>query len=456
MYSRFTGVLALILALVLPALTLSAQFRGDAYGNLYDSETVSLLKEHVSFLASAQMEGRKAGSEGEKMAATYLYDALESCGVDMVSPKEGDPFGIVTDSDTLISRNVYGYVPGYDKSLSGEFIVVGARLDNLGTLVMTVDGETVTGTYSGANGNASGLAMLIELARKVSTNSLLFRRPVVFAAFGASCSGYMGSWYFTENSFKEKVNAFVNLDMLGGGEGFTAYTSSNSDLNALLGSMKGSLQPAIPVLTAAEPYPSDHRIFYAREIPSVTFTTGRYPEHNTVKDTPSILDYELMERELEYIYNFIQLLSCTGEEILFNPALKEEVKKISAAASPGVVSYFDCDQKPMFSNSPDISKFMKDWVYRLLKYPKAAVEQGIQGTVQVSFVIDRNGAVRDVQVVRSVHPLLDDEAVKVISASPKWRPARVRGEKVSSSMTIGVEFRLRHKGERGRFGINGY
>ena len=119
MYSRFTGVLALILALVLPALTLSAQFRGDAYGNLYDSETVSLLKEHVSFLASAQMEGRKAGSEGEKMAATYLYDALESCGVDMVSPKEGDPFGIVTDSDTLISRNVYGYLPGYDKSLSG-------------------------------------------------------------------------------------------------------------------------------------------------------------------------------------------------------------------------------------------------------------------------------------------------------------------------------------------------
>lgn len=450
--------LAVPFATLAVSLSLPAQYRdGASYGSLYDSETVTALKEHVGYLASFQMEGRKAGSEGERLAADYMYRQFSSSGLDMISPKDGDTFGIASDGDTLVSRNVCGFVPGYDRTVSGEFIVVGARLDNLGTMTMTVDGRTVQTVFPGANGNASGLAVLAELARMVSTNSILFRRPVVFAAFGASCTNFGGAWYFVDRSFKDRINSFVNLDMLGGGsDRFCAYTASNQDMNTLLETMKGSLQPAVPTVTAAEPYPSDHRIFYAKEIPSVMFTTGRYPEHNTPKDTPSTLDYESMERELEYIYNFVQALANSGSDILFNPAMKENVKKTAAAAGSGAVSYFDCDQKPMFSNSYDINKFMTDWVYRLLKYPKSAVEQGIQGTVQVSFIVDKTGAVRDVRVVRGVHPLLDEEAVKVVSASPKWKAGRVRGEKVSSALTIGVEFKLRRKDERSRFGINGY
>lgn len=441
---------------LLSSLMLSAQFRSGSYDSLYDSETVSALKEHVSYIASAQMEGRKAGSEGERMTAEYISDVLESYGVDILSPKGGAEFGIASAADTLISRDVYGYVQGYDKSLRNRFIVIGARMDNLGTSMMTIDGQQVQSIYSGANGNASGLAIMAELARMISTNSILFRRSVVFVAFGASCEGNAGSWYFIENLFKEKVDAMIDLDMLGiGSNGFYAYTSSNQDMNTLLNSMKGSLQPVIPEITAAEPYPSDHRTFYAKEIPSVMFTTGRYVEHNTAKDTPSLLEYEAMERELEYIYNFTQVLANNGNDILFEPIQVTE-KKHAIAHADDVVPYYDCDQKPAFSNSYDISKFMNEWVYRLLKYPQSAVEQGIQGTVQVNFIIDKNGQVTDVTVVRGVHPLLDDEAVKVISASPKWKAARVRGEKVRSSLTIGVEFRLTKKGEKRRFGINGY
>jgi len=442
---------------LMTAFPLSAQFRSGSYESLYDSETVTSLKEHVSYIASAQMEGRKAGSEGEKMTAEYMYDVLKSYGVDMLSPKSGAEFGIQNGADTLVSRNVYGFVEGYDKSLKDHFIVIGARMDNLGSRTMTVDGNNVESIYYGANGNASGLAIMAELARKVATNSILFRRSVVFVALGASSESFAGSWYFVDRLFdSEKIDAMIDLDMLGiASNGFYAYTSSNQDLNTLLNSLKGTLQPILPEVTAAEPYPSDHRAFYSKEIPSVLFTTGRYSEHNTPKDTPSLLEYESMESETEYLYNFTQILANNGNEILFEPIQANE-KKRNLNLGDDVVSYFDCDQKPMFSNSTDINKFMTEWVYRLLKYPQGAVEQGIQGTVQVNFIIEKDGSVSNVTVLRGVHNLLDDEAVKVVSASPKWRAARVRGEKVRSSLTIGVEFRLQKKTEKRRFGINGY
>ncbi len=437
-----------------------AQFRdASSLESLYDSELSSALKSHVSYLASAQMEGRKAGSEGEKMAADYLYEQLSSAGVDMLSGREGDTFGITSASgDTLVSRNVIGYVEGYDKSIRDRYIVIGARMDNLGTYTMNVDGEPVTATYTGANGNASGMAVLIELARKVATNAIMFRRSVIFVGFGASAETMAGSWYFLNRAFEDvdKIDAMINLDMLGTpvDETFYAYTGSNVDLNAVLSTVAGGLQPITPKLTAAEPYPSDHRAFYDKEIPSVFFTTGRYPEHNTPKDTPSLLDYDFMEKEVEYIFNFAENLSNTNHQLLFHPELA--MTKAKGMGTDDIVPYFDCDVKPMFLNTPDLSIFMSKWVYQYLKYPEEAVRNGIQGTVQISFVIEKNGEVTNVKVVRGIDELLDDEAVRVVSASPKWRAARVRGEKVRSTLTLGVEFRLAKKGERRRFGINGY
>jgi TonB family protein len=205
----------------------------------------------------------------------------------------------------------------------------------------------------------------------------------------------------------------------------------------------------LPEITASEPYPSDHRVFYAKEIPSVLFTTGRYPEHNTEKDTESILDYENMERELEYIYNATMALAGQNGPIAFRPDAVARKKK---DPKNEVVSYADCDIRPMFLNSADPKQFLEKWVYQYLKYPQEAVRDGIQGRVMVEFVIGVDGKVTDVKVVRSVSPELDAEAVKVVSASPKWRPARLKGEKVPCSMTIPVEFRLEKKGKPS-FGI---
>ena len=440
------------LAAVLSAFVAGAQIRGGAYEDLYDSETVSDLKEHVRVISSAMHEGRKAGSEGEKMAAGYLEEFFASCEIDLLSPTGGEEFGIrMEDGDTLTSRNVIAFVPGYDKELRNRYIVIGARLDNLGTMTVTVDGQPCEKVYYGANGNASGLAMMMELARRVQTNSVLFRRSVLFVALGASSETYAGAWYFLNRSFKdvENIDAMINLDMLGTGySGFYAYSSSNADINALIRTLSGELQPVLPEIVSTEPYPSDHRAFYAKEIPSVMFTTGKYPEHNTEKDTQSILDYDMMERELEYIYNFTLALANQQEAPLFFP---DKVKGRGFRADD-VISYYDCDQKPLFLNSSDPRRFLEQWVYQYLKYPAEAVRDGVQGRVMVEFVINKDGKISDVKVVKGVSEELDAEAVKVIAASPKWKPGKVNGEKVRCSMTIPVEFRLEKKGKPS-FGI---
>ena len=115
--------------------------------------------------------------------------------------------------------------------------------------------------------------------------------------------------------------------------------------------------------------------------------------------------------------------------------------------------YYDCDQKPTFLGSSDIRKFMEQWVYQYLKYPASAVRDGIQGRVQVEFIIDKDGKVTDVKIAKGGSEELDAEAIRVLSASPKWKPGKVNGENVRCSMTIPVEFRLEKKSGKPSFGI---
>lgn len=432
--------IAALLALFVPVLAFG-QFRG--YEELYDSETVRSLKEQVEYLSSAALEGRGAGTEGEAEAAVYVARTLASYGIDLITPEEGDPFGIKGENgDTLTSRNVAGVISGYDKSLKDSYIVIGARLDNLGTTFFNVDGEKVRRTYYGANGNASGLATMLHLASRLSANRALLKRSVIFVAFGASEITNAGSWYFLNRSFKhtESIDAMINLDMLGSGSrGFYAYTSSNPDMNNRLAALASTLQPVQPEVVGIEPVRSDHRTFYGFGIPSVFFTTGMYPEYNTENDTAHTLDYDWMERQLEYLYNFtISLANGARPEFEASATAKK-------ADAPHTYAFADCDVTPQFLGSPDPGMFLKKWVYTYLKYPQECIEDGIQGKVLVDFVIDEKGKVREVKVRKGVHPLLDAEAKKVVESSPDWKPARKQGKKVRCGMSVYVEFRLKKK-----------
>ncbi len=103
--------------------------------------------------------------------------------------------------------------------------------------------------------------------------------------------------------------------------------------------------------------------------------------------------------------------------------------------------YLELDERPTFKGgSPNDFAL---WVTKHVKYPKYAKEIGIEGTVMVHFVIDTNGKISEAHVHQGVHPQLDEEAVRVVLKSPKWKPGKKDCKPVRVSYTMPVVFRFR-------------
>lgn len=83
-----------------------------------------------------------------------------------------------------------------------------------------------------------------------------------------------------------------------------------------------------------------------------------------------------------------------------------------------------------------------EFINKGIKYPVIAQENGIQGRVICSFVVNRDGSVVDAEVVRGVDPSLDKEALRVINTMPKWTPGKQRGKPVRVKYTVPITFRL--------------
>jgi protein TonB len=94
------------------------------------------------------------------------------------------------------------------------------------------------------------------------------------------------------------------------------------------------------------------------------------------------------------------------------------------------------EQQPEFPG--DLMKYLHDKI----KYPSIAQENGIQGRVICTFVVNKDGSIVDIKVVRSVDAALDKEAIRVIENMPKWRPGKQAGKPVRVKYTLPVVFRL--------------
>ena len=97
------------------------------------------------------------------------------------------------------------------------------------------------------------------------------------------------------------------------------------------------------------------------------------------------------------------------------------------------------EQMPSF---PGGDAALMQYLSKNIKYPPVAEEMGIQGRVICSFVVERDGSVSDIRIKRSVDPSLDKEAMRVVSAMPKWIPGRQNGQMVRVKYTLPVTFRL--------------
>lgn len=108
---------------------------------------------------------------------------------------------------------------------------------------------------------------------------------------------------------------------------------------------------------------------------------------------------------------------------------------------PEALPFNALDVKPTFQGG-DANAF-SIWVNSQLRYPENAKRNGIQGRVTLEFTIDTKGRVTDVKVLRGVHKLLDKEAVRVVSKSPRWTPGYVNQKPVRVTYTFPVIFQLR-------------
>ena len=87
----------------------------------------------------------------------------------------------------------------------------------------------------------------------------------------------------------------------------------------------------------------------------------------------------------------------------------------------------------------DLNAF-REWVIKRTVYPQQASDNGIEGIVFVTFIVEADGSVTNVKVTQGVDPLLDNEAIRVVSSSPKWLPGRQRGETVRVRFSIRLNF----------------
>ena len=118
----------------------------------------------------------------------------------------------------------------------------------------------------------------------------------------------------------------------------------------------------------------------------------------------------------------------------------EVLKAKEVIASVEEEKVFDVvEQMPEFQGGPQA---LFTWLSQNVKYPAIAEENGVEGRVIVTFVVERDGSIADVRVVKSVDPSLDKEAVRVVKSMPRWIPGKQKGETVRVKYTTPVTFRL--------------
>lgn len=255
---------------------------------------------HIRFLAGSELNGR-SGADALK-AAKYIQEHYKSVGV---KPLFGDSYiqpipGRTDDSGKTenAGQNVGGWIPGSDPSVADEFIIVSAHYDHLGVR----NGVT----YPGADDNASGVSMVLELARQIASAPVKPRRSIAFVNFDLEEKMLWGSRWFASHSPIpiEKVRLFITADMIGRSLGnlplpmvFVMGAEHGGELKKSLDGVQipNGLEVArlgVDLIGVR----SDYGPFLHREIPFLFFSTGEHPDYHSPRDTPQRIDYEKVAR----------------------------------------------------------------------------------------------------------------------------------------------------------------
>ena len=284
--------------------------------------TVEDFKSRVGYLASDKLGGRSAGSKGDILARDYMVDLFEKSSSSVTIQE----FEVITNrrtQETAITYNVIGVLPGNDPSLKDEFVIVGGHYDT------TPNPPKARRLFfdninNGADDNASGTAMVLELFEKyASTNS--HKRTLVFILFGGEELGLLGSKHYAENPTidLDKVQLMVNLDMIGRlDEDKNVYLGGVPTAYGLDKAIKPFIESSKLNVTSYQHTASgvrslfsrsDHYNFYKKDVPSLFFFTGIHKDYHTPRDEANLVNYE-----------GLKLISDLAEKVIDNAANRDD------------------------------------------------------------------------------------------------------------------------------------
>ena len=235
------------------------------------------------------------------------------------------------------TRNVVMLLPGEDPKLKDEYIILGAHFDHLG---MGGPGSgsralDTIGIHHGADDNASGVAMMIELAEKFAETKGSHKRSILCLSFSGEEEGLLGSKHFVDDPGIDlsKVNVMINMDMVGrlnetnnlqiGGVGTAAGLKDIVYAKTDTSTVKLSL--------SEEGYgPSDHSSFYGKNIPVLFYFTGAHMDYHTPTDTWEKINYKGMVEISGMIFNLAEYLASDNSKLQF----KEAGPKVESGGYP--------------------------------------------------------------------------------------------------------------------------
>ena len=249
------------------------------------------LERDVRFLASDEMRGRDNGTPESERAAAYIVERMREAGLKPAG-EAGDWFHTFSRG-----RNVIGALEG----ISDSWIVIGAHYDHLGARNGRV--------FNGADDNASGVAVLLEIARRLENEPR--HHGLLFCAFDAEEDGLVGSTHFVASGLYP-VSSFVAMicfDLVGGSflpgderRVFAMGAESSAELSERLdrAAPRGRLEVERLGIYVIEPFGtigarSDYSPFRLKKVPFVFFSTGTPWYYHTPEDDVERLDFRKMD-----------------------------------------------------------------------------------------------------------------------------------------------------------------
>lgn len=280
----------------------------------------------ITHLSHESYKGRELGTPELDEAATYIAKQFQQIG--LLPGGDGNSYFQTWQQDVglpkgnITLRNVVGILPGTNPQLAGQSLVIGAHYDHLGTGWPDVRAAHQGKIHHGADDNASGIAVMLELARQI-VPKWQPERTVIFVAFTGEEANLLGSKHYVRSSEKfpvEKIIAMLNLDTVGRLENNPVTVFGTGTARELVHIFRGaSFVTGIPVNAVQDDFgSSDQAAFIQAGVPAVQLFASAHEDYHAPGDTADKIDTAglvkvaaILKEASEYLANRIEPLTVT-------------------------------------------------------------------------------------------------------------------------------------------------